>query len=79
MGLFIGASILTILELFDYAYEVGLKTPLKLLITSANLSFTGSCSFFDAINFHQLWVIVFFFWGGVWIFFFCSEDLEHWP
>ncbi len=25
MGLFIGASILTILELFDYAYEVGLR------------------------------------------------------
>lgn len=25
MGLFIGASILTILELFDYAYEVSLK------------------------------------------------------
>lgn len=25
MGLFIGASILTILELFDYAYEVGPK------------------------------------------------------
>ena len=27
MGLFIGASILTILELFDYAYEVIVKLP----------------------------------------------------
>lgn len=27
MGLFIGASILTILELFDYAYEVSLSLP----------------------------------------------------
>lgn len=27
MGLFIGASILTILELFDYAYEVSLNYP----------------------------------------------------
>lgn len=27
MGLFIGASILTVLELFDYAYEVGLCHP----------------------------------------------------
>lgn len=26
MGLFIGASILTILELFDYAYEVSLRS-----------------------------------------------------
>lgn len=26
MGLFIGASILTILELFDYAYEVSLNS-----------------------------------------------------
>jgi hypothetical protein len=26
MGLFIGASILTILELFDYAYEVSAST-----------------------------------------------------
>lgn len=27
MGLFIGASILTILELFDYAYEVSFFIP----------------------------------------------------
>uniref|UniRef100_A0A8C9Y2Z8 Acid-sensing (proton-gated) ion channel 2 n=1 Tax=Sander lucioperca TaxID=283035 RepID=A0A8C9Y2Z8_SANLU len=32
MGLFIGASILTILELFDYAYEVSLKLLLHTLI-----------------------------------------------
>lgn len=55
MGLFIGASILTILELFDYAYEVGLKTLvfhllffptwlLKRLITRACHSFKGSHS-----------------------------------
>lgn len=35
MGLFIGASILTVLELFDYAYEVGKlissKLPLAVL------------------------------------------------
>lgn len=30
MGLFIGASILTILELFDYAYEVRLNSLLHI-------------------------------------------------
>ena len=29
MGLFIGASILTILELFDYIYEVGVEAKRK--------------------------------------------------
>lgn len=33
MGLFIGASILTILELFDYAYEVSSNSPPHLFLT----------------------------------------------
>lgn len=36
MGLFIGASILTILELFDYLYEVDTLFPFSLLLQHAD-------------------------------------------
>lgn len=41
MGLFIGASILTILELFDYAYEVSLTFLIRVCSRSNS---TATCS-----------------------------------
>lgn len=40
MGLFIGASILTILELFDYAYEVSLNSFIHFFLTQTQ-TFSG--------------------------------------
>lgn len=39
MGLFIGASILTILELFDYAYEVSLQRSRDTFAAAASRAF----------------------------------------